>query len=251
MLSKLGKKLNDIDPGFLPAAAGEFLLTFLFVFITVSAAMATAKMGDGKDNIAGLIVSSAANTLAVAAIVSAGFQISGAHLNPVVTLVMALGGRISLLRLLFYFVHQLLASSLACLLLRFISGGMEIPVHALASGVGSFQGLGMEMILTFSLLFTIYATIVEPGKHMGHGLGPVIVGLLVGANTLSGGLFTGASMNPARSFGPALVSWNWTNHWIYWAGPMVGGILAGFIYERFIIIRASSYVVLSTGVEGV
>ena len=95
--------------------------------------------------------------------------------------------------------------------------------------------------LAFSLLFTVYATIVDPKKGSLDGLGPTLTGFVVGANILAGGAFSGASMNPARSFGPALVSWDWTDHWVYWVGPLIGGGLAGFIYESFFIERPRSY----------
>lgn len=111
------------------------------------------------------------------------------------------------------------------------------PIHSLASGVGATQGVIMEIVLTFSLLFTVYATIVDPKKGNLEGLGPLLTGLVVGANIMAGGSFSGASMNPARSFGPALVSGNWTDHWVYWVGPLIGGGLAGFIYENFFIVR--------------
>lgn len=112
------------------------------------------------------------------------------------------------------------------------------PIHSLASGVGATEGVVMEIVLTFSLLFTVYATIVDPKKGNLEGLGPLLTGLVVGANIMAGGPFSGASMNPARSFGPALVSGDWTDHWVYWIGPLIGGGLAGFIYENFFIIRS-------------
>ncbi|RRT57407.1 hypothetical protein B296_00028595 [Ensete ventricosum] len=98
--------------------------------------------------------------------------------------------------------------------------------------MGALQGVIMEIVLTFSLLFSVYATIVDPKKGIIAGLGPLLVGLVVGANILAGGPFSGASMNPARSFGPALAAWNWTDHWIYWVGPLAGGGLAGLVYEH-------------------
>ncbi|KAK4383106.1 UNVERIFIED_CONTAM: Aquaporin TIP4-1 [Sesamum calycinum] len=96
----------------------------------------------------------------------------------------------------------------------------------------------MEIVLTFSLLFTVYTTIVDPKKGIIDGLGPLLTGLVVGANIMAGGPFSGASMNPARSFGPALVSGDWTDHWVYWVGPLIGGGLAGFFYENFFIVRS-------------
>lgn len=96
----------------------------------------------------------------------------------------------------------------------------------------------MEVILTFSLLFTVYTTLVDPKKGILEGMGPLLTGLVVGANIMAGGPFSGASMNPARSFGPALVSGIWTDHWVYWIGPLIGGGLAGFICENFFIVRS-------------
>lgn len=122
--------------------------------------------------------------------------------------------------------------------LSFFLRAQSTPVHTLASGVGYFQGIIWEIILTFSLLFTVYATIVDPKKGSLDGLGPLLTGFVVGANILAGGAFSGASMNPARSFGPALVSGIWTDHWVYWVGPLIGGGLAGFIYENFFIVRS-------------
>jgi aquaporin TIP len=95
-----------------------------------------------------------------------------------------------------------------------------------------------ETVLTFSLLFTVYATMVDPKKGALDGLGPTLTGFVVGANILAGGPFSGGSMNPARSFGPALISGDWTDHWVYWVGPLIGGGLAGFIYENFFIVRS-------------
>lgn len=121
------------------------------------------------------------------------------------------------------------------------------PVHTLAGGMDYLQGVIMEIVLTFSLLFTVYATIVDPKKGFLDGLGPLLTGFVVGANIMAGGAFSGASMNPARSFGPALVAGIWTDHWVYWVGPLIGGGLAGLIYENFFIVR--SHVVLSRDEE--
>jgi aquaporin TIP len=124
----------------------------------------------------------------------------------------------------------------------------ETPVHTLAAGMGSFQGVIMEIVLTFSLLFTVYATIVDPKKGIIAGLGPLLVGLVVGANIFAGGPFSGASMNPARSFGPALAAWDWTDHWVYWVGPIIGGGLAGLVYEN--VFTVSTHYALPREDEG-
>nr|XP_028962165.1 aquaporin TIP4-1-like [Malus domestica] len=211
----------------------EFITTFLFVFAGVGSAMATYKL-EG-DTLVALFAVAVTHALVVAVMISGG-HISGGHLNPAVTLGLLCGGHITLFRSVLYWIDQLLAAAAACYLLEYLSGGLTTPIHSLASGVGYLQGVIWEIVLTFSLLFTVYATIVDKSGSL-YGLGPTLTGFVVGANILAGGAFSGASMNPARSFGPALVSWNWTDHWVYWVGPLIGGGLAGFIYENFFIIE--------------
>lgn len=104
-----------------------------------------------------------------------------------------------------------------------------------ASGVGEVHGLILEMVMTFGLVYTVYATAVDPKRGSLGIIAPLAIGFIVGANILVGGPFDGASMNPARAFGPALVGWRWRNHWIYWLGPFIGAGLAGLIYEYLVI----------------
>ena len=106
---------------------------------------------------------------------------------------------------------------------------------ALTAGVSVWNAFVFEIVMTFSLVYTVYATAVDPKKGAVGTIAPIAIGFIVGANILAGGAFTGASMNPAVSFGPALVSWDWTNHWVYWAGPLIGGAIAGVVYEIFFI----------------
>ncbi|KAL6627016.1 hypothetical protein ACP70R_030742 [Stipagrostis hirtigluma subsp. patula] len=225
----LGNHGEAARPDFLRGVLGELVLTFLFVFIGVGAAIA-GTAGKSSVGAAELAAVALGQALVVAVIATAGFHISGGHINPAVTLSLAVGGHITLFRSLLYILAQLLGSSTACLLLRFLTGGLVTPVHALAAGVGPIQGVVAEAVLTFSLLFVIYAAIIDQRK-LAPTLGPLLTGLLVGANTLAGGVLTGASMNPARSFGPALAAGDWTNHWVYWVGPLAGGPLAVVVYE--------------------
>ncbi|EXB93369.1 Aquaporin TIP4-1 [Morus notabilis] len=231
----LGTTREAAQPDCIRALIVEFIVTFLFVFAGVGTAITADKLGGGA--LVGLFAVAVAHALVVAVTISAG-HISGGHLNPAVTIGLLAGGHITVFRSLLYWIDQLLASSLACFLLQYLTGGLSTPIHSLASGVGYFQGVIWEIILTFSLLFTVYATMVDPKRGALDGLGPMLTGFVVGANILAGGSFSGASMNPARSFGPALVSWDWTDHWVYWVGPLIGGGLAGFIYENFFIIRS-------------
>lgn len=89
--------------------------------------------------------------------------------------------------------------------------------------------------MTFGLVYTVYATAVDPKKGNVGIVAPIAIGLIVGANILAGGAFDGASMNPAVSFGPAVVSWSWTHHWVYWAGPLIGAAIAALVYDNIFI----------------
>lgn len=125
----------------------------------------------------------------------------------------------------------------------------RVEVFKLSDGVGVGSAVVLETVMTFGLVYTVYATSVDPKAKINFDstsdktlrfvplnvLAPLAIGLIVGANVLVGGPFDGASMNPALSFGPALVNWSWANHWVYWIGPLVGGGLAGFVYEFFFI----------------
>ncbi|KAH0642479.1 hypothetical protein AABB24_034312 [Solanum stoloniferum] len=232
----VGSSREAIQPDCIQALIVEFICTFLFVFAGVGSAMAANKLNG--DPLVSLFFVAMAHALVVAVTISAGFRISGGHLNPAVTLGLCMGGHITVFRSILYWIDQLLASVAACALLNYLTDGMITPVHTLANGMSYGQGLIMEVILTFSLLFTVYTTLVDPKKGILEGMGPLLTGLVVGANIMAGGPFSGASMNPARSFGPAFVSGIWTDHWVYWIGPLIGGGLAGFICENFFIVRS-------------
>nr|GMC92498.1 aquaporin TIP4-1 [Ipomoea batatas] len=212
---ELGNASDPLGSDCIKALIVEFICMFLFVFTGVGASMAAEQLQGNA--LVGLFFVAMAHALVVGVMVGVGFRISGAHLNPAVTLGLLMGGHITIIRSFLYCIDQLLASVAACAMLTYIT-----PAHTLASGVSCGQGVVMEIILTFYLLFTVYATIVDPNKGNLDGLGPLQTGLVVGANIMAGGSFSGASMNPARSFGPAFVSGNWANHWVYWVGPLIG-----------------------------
>lgn len=92
------------------------------------------------------------------------------------------------------------------------------------------EGLVFEAVTTFGLVYTVYATAADPKKGSLGVIAPIAIGFIVGANILAAGPFSGGSMNPARSFGPAAASGNFAGYWIYLVGPLVGGGLAGLIY---------------------
>ncbi|WOL14574.1 hypothetical protein Cni_G23354 [Canna indica] len=214
-VSECGSRKEAAESDLARSVFVELLLTFLFVFVGVGAAMTAEKMEGGQVSIMGLMAAVAAAALLVPMMVAVGLDVSAGHVNPAVTIGFAIGGHVTALRCALYVTVQLMGSSMACLLLEYITGGeLETLVPALGPGVSPLQGVIMELVLTFSIVFCVYA-VVDPGHSVVSGIGPLLVGLVVGANALAGAPFSGASMNPARSFGPSLVSWNWTNHWVY------------------------------------
>jgi len=225
------------ETGALKAALAEFISTLIFVFAGQGSGMAFSKLSpDGVSTPAGLISAAIAHAFALFVAVSVGANISGGHVNPAVTFGAFVGGNITLFRGLLYWIAQLLGSTAACFLLRFSTGGLPTGTFGL-SGVSAWEALVLEIVMTFGLVYTVYATAVDPKKGSLGTIAPIAIGFIVGANILVGGAFSGASMNPAVSFGPALVSWEWGYQWVYWVGPLVGGGLAGVIYELLFISR--------------
>lgn len=119
--------------------------------------------------------------------------------------------------------------------LKFNSCLQETSAFALSSGVTVWNAVVFEIVMTFGLVYTVYATAVDPKRGNLGIIAPIAIGFIVGANILAGGAFDGASMNPAVSFGPAVVSWTWDNHWVFWLGPFVGAGIAALIYEILFI----------------
>ncbi|CAL0333893.1 unnamed protein product [Lupinus luteus] len=174
-----------------------------------------------------------------------GANISGGHVNPAVTFGLALGGQITILTGIFYWIAQLLGSIVACFLLKFVTGGLRIPTHNVAASVGAFEGVVTEIIITFALVYTVYATASDPNKGSLGTIAPIAIGFIVGANILAAGPFSGGSMNPARSFGPAVVTGDFHANWVYWVGPLIGAGLAVLIYGN-VFLSQSEHAPLSS-----
>ncbi|KAL0417370.1 UNVERIFIED_CONTAM: putative aquaporin TIP3-2 [Sesamum latifolium] len=223
-------------PDSVKATLSEFLSTFIFVFAGEGSVLALDKMyRDTALGASRLVVIALAHALSLFAAVASSMNVSGGHINPAVTFGALVGGRVSLLRAVYYWIAQLLGAVVASLLLRLATHGMRPYGFSVASGVGEINALVLEVVMTFGLVYTVYATAIDPRRGSLGTVAPLAIAFIVGANVLVGGPFDGASMNPARAFGPALVGWRWRNHWIYWVGPFVGAALAGLIYEYGII----------------
>jgi aquaporin Z len=215
----------------------EFIGTFFLVFAGVGAIVQNAY----RDGSVGLVGIAAAYGLALAIGVSATMGISGGHLNPAVTLGLWSVGRIDVKKAALYIAAQLLAGIVAALAVKNLypdmaSGMTRLGTPGLASDVTMSQGILVEAILTFMLLFAVMGTAVDSVAPKIGGFG---IGLTVFFDVLAGGNITGAAMNPARAFGPALVSGSWTGHAVYWIGPILGGILACQVYERLLMKKTA------------
>ncbi|XP_068645736.1 probable aquaporin TIP3-2 isoform X2 [Aristolochia californica] len=234
-----GRADEATHPDSIRATLSEFVSTFIFVFAGEGSVLALGRYyfhnNSGIPPASGLVAVALAHALALFVAVAVGLNNSGGHVNPAVTLGALVGGRISLLRSVYYWVAQLLGAILASLMLRFTTDGMRPVGFTVAAGVGEFHALLLEIILTFGLVYTVYATAIDPKRGALGTIAPLAIGFIVGANILVGGPFDGASMNPARAFGPALVGWRWHHHWIYWVGPFGGAALAAFFYEYLLI----------------
>ncbi|KAK4740520.1 hypothetical protein SAY87_032367 [Trapa incisa] len=233
----IGHHHEVTQPDALKAALAEFISTLIFVFAGQGSGMAFSKLtNNGSATPDGLVAAAIAHGFALFVAVSVGANISGGHVNPAVTFGALVGGNITLIRGILYWIAQLLGSTVACLLLKFATNGMTTSAFALSSGVNVWNAVVFEIVMTFGLVYTVYATAVDPKKGNIGIIAPIAIGFIVGANILAGGAFDGASMNPAVSFGPALVSWSWDNHWVYWVGPLIGGGLAALVYDTFFIV---------------
>lgn len=218
----------------LPAYLAEFFATFALVFFGVGAIMTNQLMHGSL----GLLGIATAHALALVVMVMVTINISGAHINPAVTLAMLVTRRISVTAAIGYICSQLLGAYYGVWVLdlffpeglvKAVSYGMPMLQH----GMTYKNGIIVEAILTFFLVLSIFGSAVdERGPKL---LASFAIGLAVFMDILVGGPFTGAAMNPARAFGPTLLSGNWVNHSLYWIGPIAGALLAAIIYDGLLI----------------
>jgi aquaporin related protein len=214
--------------------SAEFLGTFFLVFMSCGSATFFVHP-PGVDNISNNppTITQVAFTfgLVVATMAQAVGHISGCHINPAVTCGLFVTGHISLLKGLFYIVFQCLGALAG-------AGVLQVLIHEDASGdlganklnnVTPVQGFFIEALITFVLVLTVQAVCDENRSDI-KGSAPLAIGLAVAIGHLLAINYTGCGMNPARTFGPAVVTDIWDDHWVYWAGPILGGLVAGAAY---------------------
>lgn len=234
------------------AVAAEFIGTGLFVFLGVGAVVAVSNTLGNSSGAAFVTAIAIAHGLGILIAVSATANISGGHVNPAVTFATVLTGKTKVSTGLLYIAAQLAGAALAVLLIKTIVAGPAeagLGIHGLnvyssssgsgilddQAGNGAGAGLLLEIAMTFALVFVVFATAIDK-KGLKH-LAPVAIGLVIMADHFVGVPMTGASMNPARSFGPAVVANVWTDHWVYWLGPLIGAAIAGLVYEYVFLNR--------------
>ncbi|EAZ31553.1 hypothetical protein OsJ_15696 [Oryza sativa Japonica Group] len=221
------------SPPALRAYFAEFFSTFLFVFIavgsTISARMLTP---DETSDASSLMATAVAQAFGLFAAVFIAADVSGGHVNPAVTFAYAIGGHITVPSAIFYWASQMLGSTFACL---------AVPTTRIAVEMTGFGAGILEGVLTFMVVYTVHVAGDPRGGGFGGRKGPaatalgaLVVGAVTGACVLAAGSLTGASMNPARSFGPAVVSGHYSNQAVYWAGPMVGAAVAALVHQALV-----------------
>ena len=205
--------------------SSEAVGTFCMVFAAAGSAMADGMSGGAVT----LLGAALAAGLAVALVIHATGHISGAHINPAVTLGFVLAGVLRARDAVPYWAAQMAGAVGAAYCLRAMFGpvanvGGHVPV------AGNAASFGMEIVITFTLMFVIMAVVTD--KRAPAGTAALAIGGAVAVGILVAGTISGGSMNPARTFGPALAAGNWAGHWLYWAGPIIGACLAAVSYGR-------------------
>ncbi len=212
--------------------SAEFIGTFAIVFFGAGSVCVNTQSG-GALGLPGIALTFG---LIVAVMVSTLGHVSGAHFNPAVTAMALVTKRIPPTLAMAYVVAQLAGASAAAFILRATVGQehwskVNLGTTGLTTGLTPMAGVALEGILTFFLVLVIFGTAIDA---RGHKLGGIAIGGVVTADILLAGPLTGASMNPARTFGPALASGFWQNHWVYWVGPIAGAIVAALVYEKLL-----------------
>ncbi|WP_207957015.1 MIP/aquaporin family protein [Rubrobacter tropicus] len=222
------------DPIF-GAALAELVGTFILVFggtaVAVGAILNLPTAGAAYDSLAIAL----AFGLALAAVVAAVGHVSGAHVNPAVTLGMAATGKFPWKSVPFYIGAQLVGAVLGALGTWLAFGGpgrVEAKLAATypAQGVGDLQAFLLEILITFILVFVVMA--VATDDRAPAPIAPIAVGFALAVGVFIAGPVTGGAVNPVRALGPMLVAGDLTSAWLYILGPIIGGVLAAFLYDR-------------------
>lgn len=204
----------------------EFIGTLLLVLIGTGACISWTTPAD-------IVQIALTFGFIIATMVQSIGHISGCHINPAVTCGLLVTGHISILKAIFYIIVQCIGAVAGSAILKVIvpiTKQGNLGLTTINAELGVEQAFIVEAVITFVLILVVQAVCDPRRKDLGNAA-PIAVGLAISTCHLMAINFTGASMNPARTFGPAVVGVNWANHWVYWAGPIVGGVVAGVLYR--------------------
>lgn len=215
-----------------PALIAETLGTFLFFFVGVGSVVLGDYLAANGGTGPGLLGVALAHGLVLAVLVSALGPVSGGHFNPAVTLAVWIMGKITPMRAVMYVVAQLAGALVAGLALKAVFPdawqASKIGTPALGPGITPVIGIGVEAVLTALLVLVVIGTAVDARAPK---IGGLAIGLAVAADILVGGPLTGAAMNPARWFGPAVAAGAYADWYVWWIGPAIGAAVAALIYR--------------------
>ena len=228
--------------------AAEFVGAFALIFVGAGAVLAAGPSGESE-----IVAVALAHGLVIAVMVSAVGHISGGHFNPAITLGFLVTGRLAPLLAVTYWAAQFLGAIGAAAVLRWIfpddtEASLGAPV--LNPGIQPEAGLLIEAILTFFLVWVVFATAADP-RGTFKSIAGLAIGFTITMDVLMGGALTGAAMNPARALGPELLANQWDDFWIWYVGPFAGAVIAAVAYELLYLRPVGPAVVgpPETGVE--
>ena len=220
-------------PSLLRRSLAESLGTFALIFIGVGS-VASKYYPDANYGIFGIAM---AHAIVLSVMITATMAISGGHLNPAVTVGLLVARRTDGRTAAAYIVAQLAGAVLGALAIKLlypigITRPIALGTPSIANNIQLGQAIALEAILTFFLVSAVFGTCVNSEAPK---VGGFAVGLVLLFDIIVGGPLTGAAMNPARAFGPALVAGQWVAHGVYWVGPLLGGIVAGLLWEHVLL----------------
>lgn len=232
-------KLPMVNPR---AWLAESIATFALVFFGPLSITLAVSFLDIMPSVEGIIMISLAHGAAIGLMVYAFGHISGAHINPAVTIAMIVTKRIGGADAAGYIAFQIIGAVIAASAhAAILPMGAEVNYGTQGGasellGFNAVSGFAVELILTFFLVLVIFMVAVH--KKAAAGMAGIAIGGMIFLLHLVGIPLTGASMNPARTLGPAIVSGYWDQHWIYWAGPILGAVIAGLVMNYVYVKKA-------------
>jgi MIP family channel proteins len=213
----------------------EFIGTFFLVFFSVGAICIDASLRSSGAGSVGLIGIALVRGLTFAILICALVHISGAHFNPAITIGCWVTRKLGSISALFYCVAQILgAIAAARIVAQFVPEqvwrSVLMGTPDLAAGFSRTQGILLEGLLTLFLVFIFFGAVAEAKDSLARS-GGFAAGLALFVGVIVGSPYTGSSMNPAMALGTAIVAHHWNNHGVYWAGPLLGGVIGAWLYH--------------------